>query len=70
MAKPVNNQWIDELLKEALGAAFRVAVVDAVSDPETELVRIKNKARQAILSKLESIEQEAYKKGYVEGWQC
>ncbi len=54
MTEPVNNQWLDnQLLK--LYHSYNGA--DGYHMPVSE-------AKQAILSKLESIEQEAYKKGY------
>mgnify|MGYP003509285989 CR=1 FL=1 len=53
--EPVNNQWLRPLL-------LRVGSFTTDEQAEIDL----NEVEQAILSKLESIEQEAYKKGWQE----
>lgn len=58
MTEPVNNQWIDELLKPLSDGGYHNN-----SDDKTRSTchdcKIIDRAKSAILSKLESIEQEA-----------
>lgn len=55
MTEPVNNQWLDEMLE------FEVwCKCDSRGCQKSVNY---NQAKQAILSKLESIEQEAYERG-------
>ena len=62
MTKPVNNQWLDEIMEN-----LEVGVSDLYGEfHEEALSLLFGGTTQAILSKLESIEQEAYKKGWQE----
>jgi hypothetical protein len=68
MTEPVNNQWLDEILQvlhEDLGYIEADAYYD--SDRQRLYDNRMQEAKLAILSKLESIEQEAYKRGFIEG---
>lgn len=60
MTEPVNNQWIDETLDKLYPNVDlqNRGIITVMGKPE---------AKAAIQSKLESIEQEAYKKGYLDG---
>lgn len=69
MIEPVNSQWLSEMLIDLVWEidSRRLQV-------HRNVLKIKdiygvelNHAESLILSKLESIEQEAYKKGYVDG---
>jgi hypothetical protein len=58
--EPVNNQWLSDILYEVYNEGIHN--VDGKRGMNFTL----NQAKLAILSKLESIEQEAYKKGYIQ----
>ena len=69
MTEPVNNQWLTDILNNL--SSF-IAVKHTEKQQGYAVKRrtddqMVDEATQAILSKLESIEQEAYKKGYVDG---
>lgn len=58
--EPVNNQWLDEIMEN-----LEVGVSDLYGEfHEEALSLLFGGTTQAILSKLETIEQEAYKRGY------
>ena len=57
MTEPVNNEWLSQILSDIHGSGVCSA---------KELCNYCTEAKQAILSKLESIEQEAYTKGYIQ----
>ena len=65
-SEPVNKyEWLDEILNEY---ASHISY-DYMEHNTTwnEKLEAEAEAKQAITSKLESIEQEAYKKGYIAG---
>ncbi len=72
MTEPVNNQWLDFLqilFEQAVSQGQTNSALRDNRNPREKVLYgiaeiYTNQAKLAILSKLESIEQEAYKKGY------
>ena len=58
--EPVNNQWLDDYLVDLVNMT---QTDEYVGEREDRIAT----AKQAITAKLESIEQEAYKRGYIAG---
>lgn len=67
MTEPVNNKWIDEIMDTLVVHKVWSTPKPFVADKVSYRIHGRKQAKAAILSKLESIEQEAYKKGSVDG---
>ena len=59
MTEPVNNQWLKPLMKEVGEKIVKGIYISVATDNDYDTQPLEDWLEQAILSKLESIEQEA-----------
>lgn len=60
-----NNEWLKPLMKEMGEKIVKGIYISVATDNDYDTQPLEDWLESAILSKLESIEQEAYKRGYI-----